>query len=95
MEIRRIEGTGETPAISLVTPLTPQERTEQRQLIQAVKAVNEAQLFGQNSELTFSFDRQTRRTVMKIVDKETQEVIRQIPAEYVLRLAEETRLEEL
>lgn len=61
-------------------------------LIQAVKAVNEAQVFGQNSELTFAIDRQTRRTVMKIVDKETQEVIRQIPQEYVLRLAEETKL---
>ncbi len=83
---------GDSPAISLATPLTPQERTEQLQLIHAVKAVNEAQLFGQKSELTFTFDRQTRRTVMKIVDKETQEVIRQIPPEYVLRLAEETSL---
>lgn len=92
MEIRRIEGMGEVLAISPAAPLTQQERTEQRHLIQAVKAVNEAKLFGQNSELTFSFDRQTRRTVMQIVDRETQEVIRQIPPEYVLRLAEETSL---
>lgn len=94
MEIRRVEGTGDSPVVSLTTtsPLTPQERTEQMKLIQAVKAVNEAQVFGQNSELTFAIDRQTRRTVMKIVDKETQEVIRQIPQEYVLRLAEETKL---
>lgn len=92
MEIRRIEGMGDSLVISPATPLTAQERTEQRQLIQAVKAVNEAKLFGQNSELTFSYDRQTRRTVMQIVDRETQEVIRQIPPEYVLRLAEETSL---
>jgi flagellar protein FlaG len=92
LEIGRIEGVGDSLVVSPVTPLTPQERTEQRQLIQAVKAVNEAKLFGQNSELTFSYDRQTRRTVMQIVDKETQEVIRQIPPEYVLRLAEETSL---
>lgn len=92
MEIRRIEGTGDSPAISLAVPLTPQERSEQLQLIHAVKAVNEAQLFGQQSELRFTFDRQTKRAVMKIVDKETQEVLRQIPPEYVLRLAEETRL---
>jgi flagellar protein FlaG len=91
VEIRRIEGTGEAPAMTLAPTLTPQERTEQQQLIRAVKAVNEAQLFGQESELTFAFDRQTRRTVVKIVNKETQEVIRQIPSEYLLRLAEEAR----
>lgn len=92
MEIRRIEGMGDPLVISPAAPLTTQERTEQRQLIQAVKAVNEAKLFGQNSELTFSYDRQSRRTVMQLVDRETQEVIRQIPPEYVLRLAEETSL---
>lgn len=93
MEIRRIEGTGESPVVSLATnPLTPQERSEQMKLIQAVKTINEAQVFGQNRELTFAFDRQSRRTIMKIVDKETQEVIRQIPQEYVLRLAKETQL---
>ncbi len=89
MEIRRVENIGELPAVSAITPLSPEQRAEQRRLIHAVESVNEARLFGERNELTFAFDRQTRRPVMRIVNKETQEVIRQIPPEYVLRLAEE------
>ncbi len=69
-------------------PLSPREVAERRELVKAVKAVNENQLFGQNSELTFSFDRTSRRAVVKIINRETREVIRQIPSEDVLRLAE-------
>ena len=62
----------------------------QRQLIQAVKAVNAAEMFGQNNELTFVMDRASRRAVVRIVNRNTHEVVRQIPSEYVLRLAEES-----
>jgi flagellar protein FlaG len=72
-----------------VTTLSPQERAEQRQLIQAVRAMNESEFFGDTSELTFSLDPNTRRPVFKLIDKRTQEVIRQIPPEYLLRLAEQ------
>lgn len=89
MEIGRIDAIGELPAVSATSPLTPQQRVEQRQLVQAVQAVNGAQLFGESTELTFAFDRYTKMPVMRIVDKETKEVIRQVPPEYVLRLAED------
>ena len=62
---------------------------DQRVLIQAVRAVNGAELFGQNNELTFIVDRATRKAIVRIVDKQTHEVVDQIPAEYVLRMAEE------
>ena len=62
---------------------------DQRPLIQAVRAVNAAELFGQNNELTFIMDRASRRAVVRIVNRETHEVVDQIPAEYVLRMAEE------
>jgi uncharacterized FlaG/YvyC family protein len=62
---------------------------EQRNLIQAVKAINSAELFGQNSELTFVFDRDTRRTLVRVVDRSTHEVVMQIPAERVLEMAKE------
>ena len=91
MEIRRIDNLVELTAVNPVTPLSPEMRAEQAQLVRAVEAVNEARVFGQNRELTFSLDRETRRPVMKIVDRETQEVIRQIPPEYVLRLAEDLK----
>jgi len=64
---------------------------DQRALIQAVHAVNAAELFGQNNELTFILDRAARRAVVRIVNRETHEVVDQIPAEYVLRMAEELK----
>jgi FlaG protein len=62
-----------------------------REVVEAVHAVNAAELFGQDSELTFSLDRATRRAIIRIVNRKTNEVIRQIPAEYVLRLAQAIR----
>jgi flagellar protein FlaG len=71
------------------TSTPPPAHTEQRSLIQAVRAVNAADLFGQDKELTFVLDRQTHKAVVRIVNRDTREVIQQIPAEYVLRMAEE------
>lgn len=57
------------------------------EVTQAVTAVNSAKLFGQDSELTFAMDRETRRTVVRLVDRNSRKVIRQIPSEEVLALA--------
>lgn len=71
-----------------VSPAQPNEKmAEHRELISAVRALNGAEVFGQNQELTFSLDRDSRRTVLRIVDKKTGEVIAQLPPEHVLRLA--------
>ena len=64
---------------------------DQRALIQAVKAVNSTELLGADHELTFVLDRDTRRTLVRIVSRRTGEVIQQIPPEYVLRMAEELK----
>ena len=78
-----------TANLGIPSEQTPSPPPEQRALIQAVRAVNSAELFGQNTELTFVLDRATRRAVVRIVDRQTHEVVDQIPAEYVLRMAEE------
>jgi uncharacterized FlaG/YvyC family protein len=54
-----------------------------------VKAVNASGMLGRDNELTFVLDRVSRRAVTRIVNKQTGEVVDQIPAEYVLRMAEE------
>ncbi len=69
--------------------LTPRERVEQGRLIQAVKSVNQSGVFGSSDELTFASDPETGRPVIRLVNKDTQEVVRQIPAEYLLRLSED------
>ena len=61
------------------------------ELVQAVRAVNASELFGDRSELTFVIDRRTRTALVRIIDKESGEVVRQFPPEYVLALSEELK----
>ena len=63
--------------------------SQRRELIAAVKALNQTELFGENNELTFILDRNTHRPLMRLVDRKTREVIRQIPPESVLRMAQD------
>ena len=79
------------PIAAVPAPVPTERVAEQRELIQAVKALNAAELFGQNNELTFVLDRETRRPVVRIIDRNTNELIRQIPPEYVLRLAQDLK----
>ncbi len=65
--------------------------SETREVVQAVKALNGAQMFGEDNELMFQRDRQTHRMVIRVVNRKTNEVISQIPPEYVLRLAREVK----
>ncbi|HLI87025.1 MAG TPA: flagellar protein FlaG [Bryobacteraceae bacterium] len=62
-----------------------------RDVVQAVKAVNASEMFGQENELVFQMDRQAKRMVVQIVNRQTKEVISQIPPEYVLRLSEDMK----
>ncbi len=75
--------------LSSPVALPPEIAAEQRDLIKAVKAVNASDLFGNNSELTFVFDREARRTLVRVVDRNTREVLMQLPPERVLRMAGE------
>ena len=80
------------PAVASVQPITPEMRAENRELIEAVKALNATEMFGQDNELEFLIDRETHRPLIRIVNRETKEVIRQIPPEYMLRIAEDLKL---
>jgi flagellar protein FlaG len=73
------------------TTLEQQQVTERRELVKAIKAINATEFFGENYELTFVMDRETQRPLLRIVDRQTREVIRQLPPEYTLRLTEELR----
>ena len=73
-------------------PVVPVEQAAQnRDVIQAVKALNATEMFGQDNELVFQMDRQARRMVIQIVNSKTKEVLTQVPPEYVLRLNEDLK----
>ena len=68
----------------------PLDQAEERASVQQVEsAVSKISDFVQNfqRDLQFSVDKDSDRLVVKVVDCETQEVIRQIPSEEMLRIA--------
>jgi len=89
MEITGASGTA--PALAAVptpAPVPPEQAATNRNLIRAVQAVNEAGTFGDNNEITFQIDRNSRLPLIRIIDRTTNKVVEQIPAEYILQLAE-------
>jgi flagellar protein FlaG len=56
------------------------------QLAQAVKSINKT-LQEQAQGLEFTVDSDSNRTIVKVVDEQTKEVLRQIPSEEVLQIA--------
>ena len=81
------------PSVDLLPQASqvPAAEKAQRQLAQAANTVNQSGLFGKN-EIVFSVDRATHRPIIRIEDRETHEVILQLPPEYVLRLAQDIHI---
>ena len=63
-----------------------EQQAENRQLIRAVRAVNDVELYGQDSKVTFVLN-QEGRPMLQVVNRKTKEVIRQIPPQDVLSAA--------
>jgi flagellar protein FlaG len=74
------------PQVSLPSPQTSEPDDGQQQVEQAVSQIND---YVQNIQrsLQFSVDEQSGRNIVTVIDKSTEEVIRQIPIEEVLVMA--------
>jgi flagellar protein FlaG len=68
------------------SPQATQQKPSADQLNSAVDSMNEF-VVGLNSSLKFSVDDNTGQTVVKVIDDETNEVIKQIPSEEMLAIA--------
>lgn len=66
---------------------------EDRQLSEAVLQLNDY-VQSVSRDLQFEVDNDLGQTIVKVVDQQTQEVIRQIPDEVALRLAEKLQQDE-
>lgn len=75
------------------TPNGQELLSEQRRIVQAVHYLNRAQLSGEYEKKSFAFsvDQGTNHTVVKVMDRETGEVLYQIPPEEFLRFAADVR----
>lgn len=74
-----------------VAPMPPDHAAQNREVVQAVKALNGTEMLGQDNQLRFQRDTQTNRMVVQVFNSKTGEVLSQVPAEYVLRLAEDVK----
>ncbi|MGB7761436.1 MAG: flagellar protein FlaG [Bryobacteraceae bacterium] len=90
MEISAVNRTD--PVVSMTAVSVPSEIASQnREVIQSVKALNGSAMFGQDEELDFQMDSATKRMVVRVINSNTKEVISQIPPEYVLNMAQNLR----
>jgi uncharacterized FlaG/YvyC family protein len=63
-------------------------------LITAVEAANRSELFGEDRELSFSRDEQSRRVLIQIKDRKTGEVVQQIPPKELLEMVRNLQIRE-
>lgn len=78
--------------LSQASSLQADKKENEKQLDDAISKV-ESFLKVQNRDLAFSIDEETNRSIVTVKDSQSGDVIRQIPSEEVLKLAE--RIQEL
>lgn len=83
----RAAGAARGPDAPVAPARQPREPSPQ-EVQQAVKNINLALRASRNTALQFSFDPGSRTTVVKVVDTESGELIRQFPSETALAIAE-------
>ncbi|MGC8121835.1 flagellar protein FlaG [Marinobacter sp. VGCF2001] len=90
---RQVQNTQVANEASKAEQLKERSEAQREGLDQAVSQLND---FVQNvqRDLQFEVDNEMGQTIVKVVDQQTQEVIRQIPDEVALRLAEKLQQDE-
>lgn len=73
--------------VSSVGVQTRQEAVEKRAVLQAVKELDLPELNRPNRGLNISYDRETRQSIVQIVDRDSGEVVQQIPGKDVVERA--------
>ncbi|MGM0953480.1 MAG: flagellar protein FlaG [Pseudomonadota bacterium] len=92
-ENRQVQNPQAATEPSKAEKLKERSETQREELGQAVSQLND---FVQNvqRDLQFEVDNDLGQTIVKVVDQQTKEVIRQIPDEVALRLAEKLQQDE-
>ena len=85
MDIVSVSHTGQV-LLPVRDAASPNWLKENQTLVKSVQGINKSQLLGPESEMTLAIDQQTRRPVVRIVSRETHQVVMQLPEEYVLQL---------
>lgn len=84
--IRRDAAVSAAPPVQQAAARDAADRAASEHLRRAMAEANR-RLAQKASELTFEFDEDTRRVIVKLIDTRTREVLRQIPSEEALAIA--------
>lgn len=79
--------------IPTATSATPAAAPINREVASAVQTLNQNGTAGPGREFSIAIDGKTRVPVVRIVDSVTNELIEQIPSQYILDLAQQIKLE--
>ncbi len=75
------------PAVTAGPTTDPETAAVNRVVAAAAKILNDSGAAGNSHEFSIAIDPATRQAVVRIIDRSTQEVVEQIPTEYLLRIA--------
>lgn len=87
------QSTTQTQNVSKAEQLQKRNEAQREELDDAVSQLND---YVQNvqRDLQFEVDNESGQTIVRVVDQQTQEVVRQMPDEVALRLAEKLQQDE-
>jgi len=86
--ITRSSGETINPAASALPPAPPAVSAPARLDLKAAIEAGSKALQNQNQALEFQIDEKSHQSVVKVVDTQTNQVIRQMPSEEFLKMAE-------
>ena len=77
------------PPLTTATPIDPKVAANNRLVSVAVKQLNAAGVAGSSHQFSIAIDPATHEAVVRIVDSSTNELVEQLPSEYILRVAQQ------
>jgi uncharacterized FlaG/YvyC family protein len=66
---------------------TVEQAAQARQIAQAVRQINGSSAMPEDRELSMLLDPKTKMPIVRVIDSRTREIVNQIPAEYIVRIA--------
>lgn len=81
---KAVESTAEKSEDELQQQLNNQQEVDNEQLRKAVEDVNKKMITNQNSELQFGIHEGTHRVTIKVIDRQSKKVIKELPPEKTL-----------
>ena len=81
---KAVESAEEKPKESMQQEFTEQQQANNEQLRKAVDDINKKMITNQNSELQFGIHEGTHRVTIKVIDRESKKVIKELPPEKTL-----------